>query len=141
MGAAVGRGPDLMTEHPNAKLVRRCYEAFANDDVGALGEVLDAAVVWHEPGRSSLGGDHTGPDGLHGLLERFGTMSGGTFKLHLVDILATASRAVALHEMTASRGDSALDMASAVEFEIHRGKITEVTVYHDDTYHFDEFWG
>lgn len=130
-----------MTEHPNAKLVRRCYDAFANDDVGALGEVFDAAVVWHEPGRSPLGGDHTGPDGLRGLLEKFGALSDGTFKLQLVDILATASRAVALHEMTASRGDSSLDMASAVEFEIHQGKITEVTVYHDDTYQFDEFWG
>jgi hypothetical protein len=42
--------------------------------------------------------------------------------------------------MTASRGSSTLDMASAVEFEIHQGQITEVTVYHDDTYHFDEFW-
>lgn len=129
-----------MTEHPNAKLVRRCYKAFAQDDVGALGEVLDAAVVWHEPGRSPLGGDHNGPDGLHDLLEKFGTLSGGTFKLDLVDILATANRAVALHEMTASRADRLLDMASAVEFEIHQGKITEVTVYHDDTYHFDDFW-
>jgi ketosteroid isomerase-like protein len=129
-----------MTEHPNAKLVRRCYQAFAEDDVGALGEVLDPAVVWHEPGRSPLGGDHTGPDGLHGLVERFGTLSGGTFELDLVDVLATANRAVALHEMRASRGDKSLDMASAVEFEIHQGKITEVTVYHDDTYHFDEFW-
>ncbi len=129
-----------MTEHPNAKLVRRCYRAFAQDDVGVLGEVLDAAVVWHEPGRSPLGGDHTGPAGLHDLLEKFGALSGGTFKLDLVDILATANRAVALHEMTASRGDRVLDMASAVEFEIHQGKITEVTVYHDDTYHFDEFW-
>ena len=129
-----------MTEHPNAKLVERCYKAFANDEVEALGEVVDATVVWHQPGRSPLAGDHIGPDGLRDLLERFGTLSGGTFKLHLVDILATATRAIALHEMTACRGDRVLDMASAVEFEIHRGKITEVTVYHDDTYHFDEFW-
>jgi ketosteroid isomerase-like protein len=140
MDGAVRRGIDLMTEHPNAKLVERCYKAFANDDVRTLAEVVDATVVWHQPGRSPLGGDHIGPDGLRDLLEKFGTLSGGTFKLHLVDILATASRAIALHEMTACRGDRVLDMASAVEFEIHLGKITEVTVYHDDTYHFDEFW-
>ena len=129
-----------MTEHPNAKVVARCYEAFANDDLGALGEVLDAAVVWHEPGRSPLGGDYTGPDALLDLLKKFENLSDGTFELELVDILATANRAVALHEMTASRGDRRLDMASAVEFEIDQGKITEVTVYHDDTHHFDEFW-
>ncbi len=129
-----------MTEHPNAKLVRRCYKAFAEDDLKALGEVLDPAVIWHEPGRSTLGGDHKGPDGLHDLVARFGALSGGTFELELIDVLATADRAVALHEMAASRGDKALDMASAVEFEIHHGKITEVTVYHDDTYQFDAFW-
>jgi hypothetical protein len=31
-------------------------------------------------------------------------------------------------------------MASTVEFETHQGKITEVTVYQAETYHFDEFW-
>lgn len=129
-----------MTEHPNVKLVRRCYDAFAAGDVGTLNEVVDAGVVWHEPGHSSLGGDHTGAEGLRQLLEKFGRLSDGTFKLELVDVLASPSRAVALHEMTATRGEGQLDMASAVEFEIHRGKITEVTVYHDDTYQFDEFW-
>jgi hypothetical protein len=47
---------------------------------------------------------------------------------------------VAIQEESARRGDRELDMASAVEFEIHHGKITEVTAYHADTYHFDEFW-
>jgi hypothetical protein len=31
-------------------------------------------------------------------------------------------------------------MASAIEFEIRQGKITEVTGYHADAYHFDQFW-
>jgi ketosteroid isomerase-like protein len=129
-----------MAEHAHAKLVRRCYEAFSSDDAGAIDEVMDAAVVWHEPGQSPLGGDHAGRNGVRDLLEKFGTLSDGTIKLDLVDIPANANRAVALHEMTASRGDRQLDMASAVEFEIHQGKVTEVTVYHDDTYHFDAFW-
>ena len=84
-----------MPEHPNAKLVLRCYEAFSSDDAGAIDEVLDAAVVWHEPGQSPLGGDHAGQNGVRDLLEKFGTLSGGTFKLDLVDILANANRAVA----------------------------------------------
>lgn len=129
-----------MTEHPNAKLVRRGYEAFASGDFETLGDLMDSEVVWHEPGRSPLGGDYHGREGVLELLRKFGELSGGTFSFDLVDVLTTADRAVALHELTARRGDRVLDMASAVEFEIHRGKITEVTVYHDDTYHFDEFW-
>jgi hypothetical protein len=74
------------------------------------------------------------------LLGKFGELSDGTFSFDLVEVLATANRAVAIHELTARRGDRVLDMASAVEFEIHSGKITEVTVYQDDTYQFDEFW-
>ena len=34
----------------------------------------------------------------------------------------------------------ALDVIAAVDFEIHSGKITEVTVYQNDAYAFDEFW-
>ena len=129
-----------MTEHPNTKLIRRGYEAFGSGDLEALGDLMDPAVVWHEPGRSSLGGEYKGRDGVLELFGKFGELSGGTFSFDLVEILATANRAISLHELTARRGDRVLDMASAVEFEIHQGKITEVTVYHDDTYGFDEFW-
>lgn len=129
-----------MTEHPNAKLIRRGYEAFAKGDLAPLGDLMDPAVVWHEPGRSPLGGDYHGRDGVLDLLRKLGTLSGGTFAFDLVEVLATANRAVALHELTARRDDRVLDMSSAVEFEVHGGKITEVTVYHDDTYSFDEFW-
>lgn len=129
-----------MTEHHNAKLVRRGYDAFASADFGTLEELTDENVVWHEPGRSTLGGDYKGRAGVLDLLAKFGELSGGTFEFDLVDVLATAERAVALHELTARRDGRVLDMASAVEFEIHAGRITEVTVYHDDTYNFDEFW-
>ncbi len=129
-----------MTEHHNAKLVRRGYEAFASGDLGSLEDLMDPAVLWHEPGHGPLGGDYKGRAGVKDLLTKLGELSNGTFSFELVDILATSDRAVALHELTARRGERELDMASAVEFEIHQNKITEVTVYHDDSYAFDAFW-
>ena len=78
--------------------------------------------------------------GVIEFLAKLRDLSDGTFRMELVDVLATPERVVALQEDTARRAGRELDMSSAVEFEIHRGKITEVTVYHDDTYHFDEFW-
>ena len=93
------------------------------------------------PAGSPLGGDHAGREAVRELLAKFGTLSWSARSSSISSTSsATASRAVALHEMTASRGDRQLDMASAVEFEIHQGMVTEVTVYHDDTYHFDAFW-
>jgi ketosteroid isomerase-like protein len=129
-----------MAEHPNLRLVRQGYEAFARGDVDALGELMAHDVVWHEPGRSPLAGDYTGPEGVLALLGALHERSNGSFAVELVDLLANPARAVAILEETARRGDRELDMAATVEFEIHQGKITEVTVYQSDTYHFDEFW-
>ena len=129
-----------MSEHPNAKLVRHGYEAFARGDLDELQRFMAHDVVWHEPGRGPLAGDYKGLEGVLALLGKLRVLSGGTFTVEIVDLLANSERAVAIQEETARRGDRALDMASTVEFEIHQGKITEVTVYHADTYHFDEFW-
>jgi ketosteroid isomerase-like protein len=129
-----------MIEHPNATLIRRGYDAFAQGELEALRQYMAHDVVWHEPGRGPLAGDYKGPEGVLALLGALRARSGGTFTVEIVDLLATAERAVAIQEETARRGDQALDVASAVEFEIHQGKITEVTVYHADMYHFDEFW-
>ena len=129
-----------MTEHPNEKLIRRGHESFARGDLEALREFMADDVVWHQPGRSPLGGDYRGPAGVVELLGRLRRLSDGTFSVEVVDLLVNAERAVAIQEECARRGDREFDMASAVEFEIHRGKITEVTVYHGDTHHFDEFW-
>jgi hypothetical protein len=74
------------------------------------------------------------------LLGELRARSKGTFGVEIVDLLVNGERVVVIQEETARRGDRALDMASTVEFEIHHGRITEVTVYQADTYHFDEFW-
>lgn len=129
-----------MKEHPNVRLIRRGYDSFAAGDLEALREFMVDTVVWHEPGRSPLGGDYKGPEGVLTFLSKLQDLSDGTFTMEVVDVLATPERVVAIQEETARRAGRELDMSSAVEFEIHRGKITEVTVYHDDTYHFDEFW-
>lgn len=129
-----------MDEHPNVKLIRRGFAAFAAGDLEATQEWMADNVIWHEPGHSPLGGDYKGQEGVLEFLGKLRELSHGTFELELVDVLATAGRGVALLHETARRGDRELDMSSAVEFEIHQGRISEVTVYHDDTYHFDEFW-
>ena len=129
-----------MIEHPNAKLIRRCYDAFARGDLESLKELTTHDVVWHEPGRGPFAGDHKGPDGVLSLLRELQERSDNSFSVEIVDLLANAERVIAIQEETAQRGDRRLDMASATEFEVHQGKITEVTVYHGDTYHFDAFW-
>lgn len=129
-----------MHEHPNATLVRRGYDAFNTADIEAMGDVLAEDVVWHEPGRSVLAGDYKGGDQVLGLLRRLHDLSGGTFAVELIDLLVDAERVTAFQRLTGQRGAMTLDTVDVVDFEIHRGRITEVTVYQSDTYAFDEFW-
>jgi ketosteroid isomerase-like protein len=144
-GAKVVEGPrgregDVMAEDAYKSLVRRTYQDFESGDLDLLGVVMAEDVVWHEPGRSSLAGHYKGPEAVLGFLGQLKARSGGTFKIEVLDVLSEPERAVVLQRDTATRKGKALDVIAAVEFEIHHGKITEVTVYQADTYQFDEFW-
>jgi ketosteroid isomerase-like protein len=140
IAGAVGTGEWLMSEHPNARLIRQGYAAFARGDLEAIRELMADDVVWHEPGRSPIAGDYKGPDGVLTFVRDLRARSENTFTVDLIDVVPSAERVIVLQEESATRKDRQLDVASAVDFEIHHGKITEVTVYRSDTYQFDAFW-
>lgn len=129
-----------MQVSPTEKMIRHAYDLFATGDVDLLRVAFADRAVWHEPGRSELAGDYKGPEEVLGFLRRLQELSGGTFKAEIEVVLGDAERAVVLQRETAERDGRLLDVIAAVDFEIHAGKITEATVYHGDTYQFDEFW-
>lgn len=121
-------------------LIQRTYQDFESGDLDLLRVLMAQDVVWHEPGRSSLGGDYKGPEAVLGFLGQLKARSAGTFKVEVLDVLSEPERAVVFQRETATRNGKSLDVIAAVDFEIHNQKITEVTVYQADTYSFDEFW-
>ena len=129
-----------MAQDTYESIVRRAYQDFESGDLDLLGVVMADDVVWHEPGRSVLAGDYKGPKAVLGFLGQLKARTDGTFKIEILDVLSEQERAVVLQRETATRNGNALDVVTAVDFEIHHGKITEVTVYQADTYQFDEFW-
>ena len=129
-----------MAEHAYASLVRRAYQDFESGDLDLLQVVMTKDVIWHEPGRSAFAGDYKGPEAVLGFLAQLQERSGGSFQVEVLDVLSEAERAVVFQRETAKRSDKVLDDIAVVDFEIHHEKITEVTVYHFDTYQFDEFW-
>lgn len=130
-----------MFTHPNEKLIRHAYDLFARGDIDLLRVVLADDVVWHVPGRSALAGDYKGPDEILDLLRTLSAHTGGTFRAEICAVLNDSDRVVVLEQETAQRGDARLDVLAAIDYEIHAGRITEVTVYQGDAYEFDEFWG
>ena len=121
-------------------LIRKTYGDFEVGDLDLLKVVMADDVIWHEPGRNPLAGDHRGPDGVLALLAELKQRSGDTFQIEVLDVFSNAERAVVLQRETASSNGKSLDVIAAVEFEIHHGKVTEATVFHSDAYQFDAFW-
>ncbi len=129
-----------MADNAYTSLIRRAYRDFALGDLDLVRVVMGDDVVWHEPGRSPLAGDYKGPEEVLGFLRSLQELSDGTFGVEVLDVVSEPERAVVFHRDTATRRGRRLDTVSVLAFEIHHQKITEVTVYHDDCYTFDEFW-
>ena len=129
-----------MTEHQNASVLRRAYEAFARGDFAALSELLADDVVWHVPGRSPVSGSHHGREALLGYFGRLMELSGGTFKAESHDILASDRHVVSLEHLTAQREGKLLDVELALVVRVGDGRIVEARDYFSDQNAWDEFW-
>jgi len=132
--------PMRNTEHPNAKVVRRFYDAFAQGDMETVKSCFVHDALWHVPGRSPIAGDHQGADAIIRFLAKLKELSGGTFKAELTDVVANDSHAVALQHATGTRDTKRLDVTACQVMRIQDGRILEVRGHYSDQYALDDFW-
>jgi hypothetical protein len=131
----------ITTEHPNAALVRRGYEAFNTADMETLTEILDENASWHTPGHSPIAGDHQGRDAVFAQFGRYGGDTGGTFKAELKQVFTSADgRVIGLHHNSAERNGKQLDTDCCLVVEIENGRMTSGREYFFDLDNWDEFW-
>ncbi len=130
-----------MTEHPNATLVRGLFAAFQSGDLDAIRRVIPADAVWHFPGRSgNLAGAHRGRDAILQFLLQVVQLTGGTFHLELIDVLANDSHAVALFRGHGERAGRTLDNPTCLRMRLANGTISELWEFVWDLYAVDAFW-
>jgi len=127
-----------MSEHPNATVVRRMFDALAARDMESMSDTLADDVVWHEIGN---------PEPVRGkaaLAARFGgggaaapdfTITGETH-----DVVANDDHTVALLTATATRAGRTLTYRVAEIYHIRDGKIIERWAFSDDTAAIAEFF-
>jgi len=127
--------------HPNADLVRRGYDAFSKGDLQTLREVFAPDVVWHSPGHNQLAGDYQGVDAVLGFFGRTMELTGGAFRVELLDVVANDEHAVGLHAVHAERGGRTLDDRNTLVFHVRDGRATEVWQFWADQYAADELFG
>jgi ketosteroid isomerase-like protein len=129
-----------MADHPNAKLLKDGYAAFERGDMAALNELFAQDVVWHLGGNNQLSGEHKGRDAVFAAFAKSVTLSGGTFKVELHDVVANDEHAVALTRATASREGRSIDVGDVDVYHVKGGKVTEMWSFTGDQAATDAFW-
>ncbi|QGV79758.1 nuclear transport factor 2 family protein [Streptomyces ficellus] len=130
-----------MSEHPDAALVRRGYEAFTRGDMAALGSLMTADCAAHLPGSNQVSGHCKGRDNV---LERFGRLfelSGGSLRVDVHGVYVDGrGHVMTAHKWLAERGDRGIEMRGGLIITIVGGKMTDIDECVEDIDEIDAFW-
>jgi ketosteroid isomerase-like protein len=124
----------------NADVLRAFFAAFTGGDVAAIEHLLSPDARSHTPGNSLLAGHRSGRDEVLAHLGRSGELSGGTYRLEMLDVLDGEHHAAAVYRGTAEREGRSLDVVHVALYAIADGRITEAWFTPLDQDRFDEFW-
>jgi ketosteroid isomerase-like protein len=127
-----------VSEHPNAALTRRIFEAFGRD-AKAISAGLARDIVWRVPGNTIMSGEYRGRREVVEFLRRTGLETGGTYRSSLQRVLADDDWAVAIYRAQGSRNGIDLDVHQALVIRVRGGQWAEVTAVPLDS-QFDAFW-
>jgi ketosteroid isomerase-like protein len=130
-----------MTARDDADLIRSGYDAFVKGDIPTVLEVFSPDIRWRISGRSGLAGEYQGHDAVLGFFGQLMERSGGSFRLEVVDVLASEDHVVALTRETGEReGRGALDVRGVHVWRVVDGKAVEFEGIAHDQYAEDAFW-
>jgi len=129
-----------MPEHPNVTAVRRGYDAFNKGDLDTLGDLLDAEVVWHVPGRSPIAGDYGGREATLAYFRRLGELTGARYQADLQIAVGNEEHVVTIDRSTATSGEARYDENELVVFRFRDGRVVEAWQAMMNLYAHDEFF-
>lgn len=113
-------------EHPNTKLAREMYDAFARGDMDAIrNKHFSPNVAFHVPGDSALSGDYNGLEAVLGLFGQVFQLSAGTFHLDIHDITASDDHVVGLADGVGERDGKPFRYHNLHVMHFENGKLTD----------------
>jgi ketosteroid isomerase-like protein len=127
-----------LSEHPNAALTRRLFDAFGRDPK-VIAAALARDVVWRVPGNTIMSGEYRGPRDVVEFLRRTGLETGGTYRSKLHTVLADDEWGVAIYRAMGTRNGIELDVDQALVIRFVDGQLKDVTAVPLDAT-FDAFW-
>lgn len=124
--------------HANQDMLKTMYDAFGKGDVATvLGQATDD-ITFHVPGHSLVAGDYSGEDEVLGFFGKLMGLSGGTFSIEVLDILANDEHGVTLTMERGKRDGKALENRAVHVWDIRDGKCAQFRGYNEGAW--DEFW-
>lgn len=130
-----------MSGHPNAEIVREGFDRFVQGDVAGLVGLFSDDAVWHVPGANAMAGDYRGRDEIIAFLRRTAELTGGTYRVELLWVVADDEHTVAVYRAQGERdGGRSLDIEQALLVELQDGRWTDIRAQPLDQPAFDAFW-
>ena len=124
----------------NQDLLRKVYQSIGEGDVPAALALYDDSIVFHVPGTNQLAGDHAGKAAVGATMRKFQELSGRTFKLQPVQIVANDEYGFVLAKVSASRNGKTIAEDPVQLWRFEGGKPVEVWLYPRNQQNFNEFW-
>lgn len=123
-------------------IARAYFQAVQTADMATVGDLLDAGIVWHQPGTNQFSGDRQGRDAVFQMLGSMMQASQGTFAIDQIHSLMGNGDLVAAHiHFTGRRDNVSMAMDGVDLLRIHNGKIAEMWLFSGDQDLEDAFWG
>jgi len=127
-----------MTEHPNAVMVQRSFEAWNSGRVDVIREHLSDDVVLHFAGTNAMSGTYRGRDAVMDALGR--ASQGWGPHVEVQALLASDDHVIAFFHGSERDGET-LDAVTAMPMKVNaEGKLTEIWFLANDQRAFDQFW-
>jgi len=127
-----------MTEHPNAVIVWRSFEAWNSGRVDVIREYLSDDAVLHFAGNNAMSGTYRGRDAVMGALGR--ASQGWGPHVQVQALLASDDHVIAFFHGS-ERDGKMLDVVTAMPMKVNaEGKLAEIWFLANDQGVFDQFW-
>ena len=129
-----------MTEHPNALLARRAWDAISKGDAPGLRDTMNEEVVWRATARGTpWAGTHKGPDAIVDFLARVGEVS-EVFHASLVDVLASDARVLFVFHILLRRAGREAELDYLLLGRVREGRFSEMWTVPLDPAAIESFW-
>jgi len=127
-----------MTEHPNAVMVRRSFEAWNSGRLDVIREYLSDDAIMHFAGNNAMSGTYRGRDAVMDALGR--ASQGWGPRVEVEALLASDDHVIAFFHGS-ERDGKYLDVVTAQPMKVNAaGKLTEIWFLANDQRAFDQFW-